>query len=198
MISCLYTIATEVTAIANPHLLTAAAFNGSVMLKTGQPDPPRMESVPTITLEEMQTALARARQSAVQEERIRLAGEIHDGLAQSFSAIWMQLGAVKEQLSSKEGDPLKSIQRALELAEFGLAEARRCAHNLHSSNESGLAVALQRLVERSSLAGRLRVAFGPTTYRRITCHPECTMSCCVSPRRQSTMPCAMPTPRKLP
>jgi two-component system, NarL family, sensor kinase len=71
----------------------------------------------------------------------------------------MQLGAVKEQLSSKEGDPIKSIQRALELAEFGLAEARRCAHNLHSSNESGLAVALQRLVERSSPAGRLRCSF---------------------------------------
>jgi hypothetical protein len=69
MISCLDTIATEVTATANPHLLTAAAFNGSVMLKRGQPDRPRKESVPTITLEEMQTTLARARQSAVREAK---------------------------------------------------------------------------------------------------------------------------------
>ena len=37
MISCLDRIATEVTATANPHLLTAAAFNGSVMLKRGRP-----------------------------------------------------------------------------------------------------------------------------------------------------------------
>jgi signal transduction histidine kinase len=68
------------------------------------------------------------------EKRNRLAGEIHDGLAQNFTAICMQLEAAKEQLSLKEGDPLKSIQRALDLAEFGLAEARRCAHNLRSQS----------------------------------------------------------------
>jgi signal transduction histidine kinase len=47
------------------------------------------------------------------------------------------------------------------LAKFGLAEARRCAHNLRLSivDESGLAVALQGLVERSSLPGRLRCTF---------------------------------------
>jgi signal transduction histidine kinase len=107
----------------------------------------------------MEAALARARQSAVLEERNRLAGEIHDGLAQSFTAISMQLGVAKEKLSSKEGVPLCSIQRAGELANFGLAEARRCAHNLRLSivDQSGLAVALQRLVERFNVAGRLEL-----------------------------------------
>ena len=75
-------------------------------------------------------AQPRAPQSAVLEERNRLAGEIHHGLAQSFTAICMQLGVAKEELSSKEGDPLCNIQRAVELANFGLAEARRYAHNL--------------------------------------------------------------------
>jgi signal transduction histidine kinase len=102
-----------------------------------------------------------ARQSAVLEERNRLAGEIHDGLAQSFTAICMQLGVAKEELSAKEGDPFCRIQRALELANLGLAEARRCAHDLRLSvvDKSGLAVALQGLVERTSLAGRLRCDF---------------------------------------
>jgi signal transduction histidine kinase len=73
----------------------------------------------------------------------------------------MQLGVAKEELSSKEGDPCCRIQRALELANIGLAEARRCAHDLRLSNvdESGLAVALQGLAERASLAGRLRCDF---------------------------------------
>jgi signal transduction histidine kinase len=103
----------------------------------------------------MQAALARARESAAREERNRLAGEIHDGLAQSFTAICMQLGVVKEQLSSKEGDPISSIQRTVELANFGLAEARRYAHNLRLSivDEPELAVALQSLVERFSVPG---------------------------------------------
>jgi signal transduction histidine kinase len=106
----------------------------------------------------MQAALTGARQSAVLEERNRLAGEIHDGLAQSFTAISMQLGVAKEELSAKEGDPLRSIQRAGELANFGLAEARRTAHDLRLSifDEPELAVALQRLVDSSSVAGRLR------------------------------------------
>jgi signal transduction histidine kinase len=122
---------------------------------------PRRKSVPTVTPEEMQAALARARESAVLEERNRLAGEIHDGLAQSFTAISMQLGVAKEELSSREGDPLCHIQRAGELANFGLAEARRCAHNLRSSigHEPELVGALQRLVDRSSVAGRLRCNF---------------------------------------
>jgi signal transduction histidine kinase len=122
---------------------------------------PRRKSVLTVTAEEMQAALARARQSAVLEERNRLAGEIHDGLAQSFTAISMQLGVAKEELSANEGDPLRSIQRAGELANFGLAEARRTAHDLRLSifDEPELAVALQRLVDGSSVASRLRCNF---------------------------------------
>src|SRR5260370_15685515 len=122
---------------------------------------PRSTSVPTVTPEEMEAAVARARQSAVLEERNRLAGEIHDGLAQSFSAISMQLRIAKEKLSSKEGDPLSSIQRAGELANFGLAEARRSAHELRISivDQSGLTLALQRLVESTNVAGRLSCNF---------------------------------------
>jgi signal transduction histidine kinase len=102
-----------------------------------------------------------AKQSAVLEERNRMAGEIHDGLAQSFTAICMQLGVAQEELSAKEGDPFCRIQRALELANLGLTEARRCAHDMRLSivDESGLAVALQGLVERTSLTGRLRCDF---------------------------------------
>jgi signal transduction histidine kinase len=102
-----------------------------------------------------------ARQSAVLEERNRLAGEIHDGLAQSFTAICMQLGVAKEELASNKGEPLCHIQRAVELANLGLAEARRSAHNLRLSivYKSGLAMALQGLVERSTVAGRLRCDF---------------------------------------
>src|SRR5262249_51637966 len=104
------------------------------------------------------TRLAKAaKQAAVLEERTRLAGEIHDGLAQSFTAICLQLGVAKQELSLHVGDPLQRIQRAVELAQFGLDEARRCAHNLRLSmvEESGLEVELQRLAERSSVVGRL-------------------------------------------
>ena len=121
------------------------------------PQRPPSKSLPTVTPEETPAAVAQARQSAVLAERNRLAGEIHDGLAQVFTVICMQLGVAEEELSAKEGDPLCSVQRALELASFGLAEARRFAHKLRSNSvdEFGLAVALRRLVDRSSVPGRL-------------------------------------------
>jgi two-component system, NarL family, sensor kinase len=108
------------------------------------------------------TRLAKAaRQSAVLEERNQLAAEIHDALAQSFTAISMQLGVAGEQLAAKQGDPLCQIQRANEIARFGLAEARRSILSLRSSaiEESGLTTTLKRLVEHSNVAGRLRCDF---------------------------------------
>ena len=108
------------------------------------------------------TRLAKtARQSAVLEERNQLAAEIHDALAQSFTGISMQLGVAEEQLAAKQGDPLCQIQRANEIAKFGLAEARRSILSLRSSaiEESGLTTTLQRLVEHSNVAGRLRCDF---------------------------------------
>ena len=108
------------------------------------------------------TRLAKAaRQSAVLEERNQLAAEIHDALAQSFTGISMQLGVAGEQLAAKQGDPLSQIQRANEIAKFGLAQARRSILSLRSTaiEESGLTTTLQRLVEHSNLAGRLRCDF---------------------------------------
>jgi len=108
------------------------------------------------------TRLAKtARQSAVLEERNQLAAEIHDALAQSFTGISMQLGVAGEQLAAKQGDPLRQIERANEIAKFGLAEARRSILSLRSSaiEESGLTATLQRLVEHSNVAGRLRCDF---------------------------------------
>jgi predicted ATPase/signal transduction histidine kinase len=102
-----------------------------------------------------------AKQSAVLEERNQLAAEIHDALAQSFTGISMQLGVAEEQLTAKEGDPLRQIQLANEIAKFGLAEARGSILNLRSSpiQKSGLTTTLQRLVEHSNVAGRLRCDF---------------------------------------
>jgi signal transduction histidine kinase len=115
------------------------------------------------------TRLAKAaRQSAVLEERNRLAGEIHDALAQSFTGISMQLGVAQEEMAAKEGDPLCHIRLADEMAQFGLAEAQRSVLSLRSSSlrESGFVTALQRLVERSNVANRLRCDF------RSDCIPE--------------------------
>ena len=108
------------------------------------------------------TQLAKtARQSAVLEERNRLAGEIHDSLAQNFAGISMQLLVATEAMQMRSKDAFGHVERATDLARFGLSEARRSALSLRSDviEESGLIEALKRLVERSHIPGLLRCSF---------------------------------------
>jgi PAS domain S-box-containing protein len=108
------------------------------------------------------TELAKsAQQSAVLEERYRLAGEIHDSLAQSFTGISMQLEMAREVLTDKDNQLVGYIERANDLARFGLAEARRSVLALKPMiiKDSGLIESLQMIVERSNIAGRLRCTF---------------------------------------
>jgi signal transduction histidine kinase len=102
-----------------------------------------------------------AKRSAVLEERNRLAGEIHDSLAQSFAAVCLQLGVAAEETQNGGKAALGQIGRAIELAQFGLSEARPSALSLQSQiiEESGLVEALKMLAERSNISGRLRCTF---------------------------------------
>jgi two-component system NarL family sensor kinase len=106
------------------------------------------------------TALAKAAsQSAVLEERNRLAGEIHDSLAQNFAAIAVQLNLAREVIGARAGT--NYLDRAKEFARSGLAEARRTALCLHPFvlEQSGLIATMEMLVDRSNIPGRLRCIF---------------------------------------
>ncbi|HEY1874080.1 MAG TPA: histidine kinase, partial [Steroidobacteraceae bacterium] len=98
-----------------------------------------------------------AREAAVLMERTRIGQEIHDGLAQAFTGILLQLGAVEEFPSCrKRGSELAvTLSRIRELARYGLAEARRSvmALRLDQTRRAGLELALRQLAERSTVPG---------------------------------------------
>jgi signal transduction histidine kinase len=73
----------------------------------------------------------------------------------------LQLFAAQEVIKPQDDHSLGYIERANDLARFGLGEARRSALSLRSDiiEESGLIQALQMLVERSNIPGRLRCNF---------------------------------------
>ena len=91
-----------------------------------------------------------------QNELNRLAGEIHDGVAQHLSAIYLQLAAAKCVSSSADGDWVPNVDRAIEIAKRGMADARLCAHGLHASTveETTLSIELERLAERWNVDGK--------------------------------------------
>jgi len=104
-----------------------------------------------------------AKEAAVLMERTRIGQEIHDGLAQAFTGILLQLGAVEEFPSCKKrGSELAlTLSRVRELARDGLAEARRSvmALRLDQTRRAGLELALRQLADRSTVPGGVTCSF---------------------------------------
>lgn len=115
-----------------------------------------------VTLAIQLTRLAeQAQQSAVLEERNRIAREIHDNLAQGFTGVVVQLEGAEKVLTKAPEKALARIDRARQLARESLSEARRSVRALRpQALEAGdLVRALSRLAERMTEDTPVRASF---------------------------------------
>ncbi|MBD2056029.1 AAA family ATPase, partial [Oculatella sp. FACHB-28] len=105
------------------------------------------------------TALKQAEEASILEERNRMAREIHDTLAQSFTGILAQVGAAKQVLTDDVEATGAHLDLIKELARTGLVEARRSVVALRPQllEEGNLQSALHRLV------AQIRAAANDTT-----------------------------------
>ncbi|MBE8968550.1 PAS domain S-box protein [Nostocales cyanobacterium LEGE 12452] len=94
------------------------------------------------------TACKRAEAASILEERNRMAREIHDTLAQSFTGILAQVGAANQVLTDDVEATQAHLDLIKELARTGLTEARRSVVALRPQllEEGSLQSALHRLV----------------------------------------------------
>ncbi|WP_096607857.1 AAA family ATPase [Calothrix sp. NIES-2100] len=90
----------------------------------------------------------RAEHASILEERNRMAREIHDTLAQSFTGILLQVGAVTQVLADDPQATQVHLEMIEELARAGLAGARRSVSALRPQllEEGNLESALHRIV----------------------------------------------------
>ncbi|MEH2137524.1 AAA family ATPase [Nostoc sp.] len=90
----------------------------------------------------------RAEQASILEERNRMAREIHDTLAQSFTGILLQVGAATQVLADDPEAIQVHLEMIEELARAGLAGARRSVSALRPRllEEGNLENALHRIV----------------------------------------------------
>ena len=107
--------------------------------------------------------LQRLQQSAVMEERVRLARDLHDGLLQSLAATALQLHALSRSLGE---EPSEARERLEELQALIVGEQRqlrlfirdlRPASLLPAASERTLAASLRNLVHRIERHWGLRV-----------------------------------------
>jgi signal transduction histidine kinase len=91
-----------------------------------------------------------AQQAAILAERNRMAGEIHDSLAQSFIGVLMQLHVADSFLVSQPDQAQDCITRAQSLAKEGLTEARLSVWSLCQENTDYCFIAdtLSRIVQQ--------------------------------------------------
>ncbi|HEX5165497.1 MAG TPA: GAF domain-containing protein [Thermomicrobiales bacterium] len=93
---------------------------------------------------------ARSHTLGMAEERIRVAREIHDGMAQGLTAVALNLEAADQLFEIKPVKSREKINRALELTRSNLEDARRSVLDLHASalQELTLTEALQRRTQQ--------------------------------------------------
>ncbi len=116
--------------------------------------------------------LEQARETAVDEERQRLAREIHDTIAQGLTGVITQLEAAG-QARGDDVELQRRIDNALHLARDSLGEARRAMRDLLPTalEERALPAALQEVTARWSSLHHVPAELTTTgTTRRL--HPE--------------------------
>jgi signal transduction histidine kinase len=102
-----------------------------------------------------------SRQAGALAERQRLAGDIHDTLAQGFSSIVMLIQAAEAQLAEAPDSVRHQLQLAEQTARENLAEARSLVSGLTSAQlrTGTLADALRRITERAGAELGIIAAF---------------------------------------
>lgn len=103
----------------------------------------------------------RAEAASILEERNRMAREIHDTLAQSFTGILVQVGAATQVLADDIEATQAHLEMIDELARIGLSEARRSVSALRPQllEEGNLHSALHRLVTQMRAAADTSVIY---------------------------------------
>ncbi len=108
-----------------------------------------------------------AAEKAILEERNRLAREIHDTLAQSFTGVSLQLEAAKGILNRNPIEAKLHVDRAGNLARRGLSEARRSVRALRSQAletdtlPTALQTALQEMTQDSPIQAQFHLTGTP-------------------------------------
>src|SRR5438094_969187 len=119
--------------------LVGGRVKGFIGIRHGDRPPYRPEEIELAQALAHQAMLAiqlnefaeQSRQSAVLEERNRMARDIHDTLAQGFTGVIVQLEAAEDAIvCCRRKEANRHLQRASQLARQSLNEARRSVHAL--------------------------------------------------------------------
>jgi signal transduction histidine kinase len=105
------------------------------------------------------TALNERLMNAQEQERIRIAGELHDGVMQDLLAVSMMLGTAKRRVAGNS-DAQNTIDKAQDKLIRAGTDIRQLSHDLHppALQHAGLPEAVRAYCEQFSAASGIPVA----------------------------------------
>ena len=105
------------------------------------------------------TALNERLMKAQEQERIRIAGELHDGVMQDMLAVTMMLGSAKRRIPDNS-DARATIDKAQQKLVQAGTDLRQLSHDLHPPllQDAGLPGAVQAYCEQFSTASSIPVS----------------------------------------
>lgn len=88
--------------------------------------------------------------TAEENERKRIAGELHDGLGQMFSAVKLNLSAIGEHLTFKDEENEKMFEKTLDLVDESCKEVRVISHQMTPNVllKAGLTTAIRDFIDK--------------------------------------------------
>ena len=109
--------------------------------------------------EQAQVISRKVQREAALEERHRMAREIHDTLAQSFSGLGFQLEALNAKLPPQAAEAQSKLQTARQMVRHGQESFRRSLMNLRAQEleRGGLAEALPELARQMTAGTGIKV-----------------------------------------
>jgi two-component system NarL family sensor kinase len=98
----------------------------------------------------LQQQAASAVMQAETNERNRIAGELHDGLGQLFSAVKMNLSSISEQLEFRDGQSSEVFSKTLDMVDESCREVRAISHQMAPNVllKSGLSAAVRDFINK--------------------------------------------------
>jgi signal transduction histidine kinase len=96
---------------------------------------------------------------AEENERIRIARELHDGIGQQLSAAKLNLDALKSVVKAERPEEGTLFKNVLDLMDDSIKEVRQVSHNMMPNTllKSGLASAVREFINRISGAGAIKI-----------------------------------------
>jgi PAS domain S-box-containing protein len=151
--------------------LVGGHVKGFIGIRHGDRPPYRPEEIELAQALAHQAMLAiqlnefaeQSRQSAILEERNRMARDIHDTLAQGFTGVIVQLESAEDAIACcRRKEANEHLRRASELARRSLNEARRSVHALRPQALQGgnFWEALKGIIKNTTAGTALHTTFG--------------------------------------